>query len=124
MFPFDLGRLGNAIAWWLGQEPYELFFYVFLPPLLFDSAVRIDYFIFLRVCPSHVPHLLVLPTVFRRAVGGAAHPGSATFAGFLQVGSDWPIVIQTSVLVTCRPSCASGILVLHFSSHHRPAVGR
>ncbi|BDA42347.1 probable Na(+)/H(+) antiporter NhaH at N-terminal half [Coccomyxa sp. Obi] len=48
MFPTDggLGRLGNSIAWWLGIEPYELFLYVFLPPLLLDAAVRIDFFLF------------------------------------------------------------------------------
>lgn len=53
MFPAngDLGRLGNSIAWWLGIEPYELFLYVFLPPLLLDAAVRIDFFLFKRVCP-------------------------------------------------------------------------
>ena len=51
MFPSDgaLGRLGNSIAWWLGIEPYELFLYVFLPPLLLDAAVRIDFFLFKRV---------------------------------------------------------------------------
>ena len=53
MFPAngDLGRLGNSIAWWLGIEPYELFLYVFLPPLLLDAAVRIDFFLFKRVSP-------------------------------------------------------------------------
>ena len=53
MFPTNanLGRLGNSIAWWLGIEPYELFLYVFLPPLLLDAAVRIDFFLFKRVCP-------------------------------------------------------------------------
>ena len=46
MFPLNLGRFGNSIAIWLGIEPYELFFYIFLPPLLFDAAVRIDFFMF------------------------------------------------------------------------------
>ena len=49
MFPFNLGRLGNGISWWLGIHPYELFFYIFLPPLLCDSAVRIDFFLFKQV---------------------------------------------------------------------------
>jgi hypothetical protein len=49
MFPFNLGRLGNGITWWLGISPYELFFYIFLPPLLCDSAVRIDFFLFKQV---------------------------------------------------------------------------
>lgn len=49
MFPFNLGRLGNGISWWLGIHPYELFFYIFLPPLLCDSALRIDFFLFKQV---------------------------------------------------------------------------
>ena len=52
MFPLNLGRFGNSIAIWLGIEPYELFFYIFLPPLLFDAAVRIDFFMFKKVRPS------------------------------------------------------------------------
>lgn len=53
MFAGNLGRLGNSIAIWLGIQPYELFFYVFLPPLLMDAAVRIDFFLFKKVrhCP-------------------------------------------------------------------------
>lgn len=50
MFPANLGRFGNSIAIWLAIEPYELFFYIFLPPLLFDAAVRIDFFLFKKVC--------------------------------------------------------------------------
>ena len=49
MFPFDLGRLGNGIALWLGIRPYELFFYIFLPPILLDAAIRIDFFLFKKV---------------------------------------------------------------------------
>ena len=49
-YPFNLLRLGNSISWWLGIAPWQLFFYVFLPPLLLDAAVRIDWFIFRKVC--------------------------------------------------------------------------
>ena len=48
-YPFNLLRLGNSISWWLGIAPWQLFFYVFLPPLLLDAAVRIDWFIFRKV---------------------------------------------------------------------------
>ena len=34
---------------WLNIEPYELFFYVFLPPLLLDAAVKLDFFLFKKV---------------------------------------------------------------------------
>lgn len=45
-------RFGNAISLWLGMQPAEVFFYVFLPPLLLDSAVRVDYFLFKKVIPD------------------------------------------------------------------------
>jgi len=31
------------------MQPAEVFFYVFLPPLLLDSAVRVDFFLFKKV---------------------------------------------------------------------------
>jgi hypothetical protein len=34
---------------WLGMHPTFLFFQIFLPPLLLDSAVRIDFFLFKKV---------------------------------------------------------------------------
>ena len=48
-YPFNLLRLGNSISWWLGIAPWQLFFYVFLPPLLLDAAVRIDWYMFRKV---------------------------------------------------------------------------
>ena len=42
--------LSNSVAHWLGMTPADLFLYMFLPPLLLDSAVRTDYFIFKKVC--------------------------------------------------------------------------
>jgi len=49
LFPWNLGRLGNSVSLWLNIEPYELFFYVFLPPLLLDAAVKLDFFLFKKV---------------------------------------------------------------------------
>lgn len=48
-FPVNLGRFGNSLALWLGIEPADIFLYVFLPPMLLDSAVRIEFFIFKKV---------------------------------------------------------------------------
>ncbi|KAG1664314.1 hypothetical protein FOA52_005712 [Chlamydomonas sp. UWO 241] len=48
-FSVNLGRAGNAISLWLSIQPPETFLYVFLPPLLLDAAVRLDYFIFQKV---------------------------------------------------------------------------
>jgi NhaP-type Na+/H+ or K+/H+ antiporter len=48
-WPVNLGALGNSLAIWLGMSPWQLFFYAFLPPLLLDAAVRIDWFMFRKV---------------------------------------------------------------------------
>ena len=45
----NIPYLSNSIALWLSITPADLFLYVFLPPLLLDSAVRIDYFVFKKV---------------------------------------------------------------------------
>ena len=45
-------RLGNAFTLWLGMTPPELFLYAFLPPLLLDAALSIDYFLFNKVKPQ------------------------------------------------------------------------
>lgn len=55
-FKFNLGRAGNAISLWQGLQPPEVFIYVFLPPLLLDSALRIDYFIFQKVRAQALVH--------------------------------------------------------------------
>jgi hypothetical protein len=47
--PVPARRLGNAFTLWLGIDPPEIFFYAFLPPLLLDSALSIDYFLFHKV---------------------------------------------------------------------------
>ncbi|DBA74298.1 TPA: Son of sevenless 1, variant 2 [Trebouxia sp. C0004] len=52
LFPLNLGRLGNSVSLWLNIEPYELFFYVFLPPLLLDAAVKLDFFLFKKTVHS------------------------------------------------------------------------
>eukprot|EP00210_Caulerpa_lentillifera_P005532 g5291.t1 len=46
---FNLRELSNALNLWIGIRPARLFFYIFLPPLLLDSAVRIDFFVFKKV---------------------------------------------------------------------------
>lgn len=45
----NLLEVSNSIALWLGISPPDLFFYAFLPPLLVDSAIRIDFFMFRKV---------------------------------------------------------------------------
>jgi len=48
-YEFNLMHLSNATAMWMGINPPDIFLYVFLPPLLLDSAIRIDFFTFRKV---------------------------------------------------------------------------
>lgn len=44
----------NAVVLWLGMDPPDVFVYIFLPPLLLDSAVRMDFFLLKKVTPLTV----------------------------------------------------------------------
>ena len=57
-YPFNLRQIGNSVSIWLGITPYELFFYIFLPPLLLDAALKIDWYMFKKVracCHRAIP---------------------------------------------------------------------
>ena len=49
VYPFNLREIGNGTTLWLNIQPYELFFYIFLPPLLLDAALKIDWYVFKKV---------------------------------------------------------------------------
>lgn len=49
-FYFNLAHVSNAVVLWLGLRPADIFVYIFLPPLLMDSALRIDFFTLKKVC--------------------------------------------------------------------------
>lgn len=46
---FNLNHVSNASALWLNMEPPDLFVYVFLPPLLLQSAMFMDLFLLRKV---------------------------------------------------------------------------
>jgi len=49
IYAYNFGRIGNAFTLWLGVNPPELLLYAFLPPLLLDAALGLDWFVFKRV---------------------------------------------------------------------------
>jgi hypothetical protein len=51
-YHFNLRQLSNASAMWMGMNPPDIFLYIFLPPLLLDSASRIEFFMFRKVLAS------------------------------------------------------------------------
>mmetsp|Transcript_11529 Transcript_11529/g.70907 ORF Transcript_11529/g.70907 Transcript_11529/m.70907 type:complete len:1193 (-) Transcript_11529:902-4480(-) len=42
-------QLGNATVLWTSAQPPEIFYFIFLPALLFESASNLDFFIFKKV---------------------------------------------------------------------------
>ena len=58
---YNLGRLGNAISEWIAMDG-KSFFYVFLPPLLLDSALRIDFYMFRKVLGLSLTFAFVIVT--------------------------------------------------------------
>ena len=45
-FFVNLLEIGNSIALWLDIQPPDLFLYAFLPPLIVEQAIRIDFYLF------------------------------------------------------------------------------
>lgn len=56
-FHFNLWQLSNASAMWMGMNPPDIFLYIFLPPLLLDSASRIEFFMFRKVNTPLLAHI-------------------------------------------------------------------
>jgi hypothetical protein len=52
-------QVSNAISLWLGIQSPDLFFYAFLPPLLMDAALRLDFYLFKKIWPHMVRTRLV-----------------------------------------------------------------
>ena len=46
---FNLYEFSNGVVLWLDITPADVFVYVFLPPLLMDSALRLDLFMLNKV---------------------------------------------------------------------------
>ena len=53
-FPPPPRQVSNAISLWLGIQSPDLFFYAFLPPLLMDAALRLDFYLFKKIWPHMV----------------------------------------------------------------------
>jgi len=64
VFCYNFGRLGNSFVLWLGVDPPDLLLYGFLPPLLLDAALGLDWFVFKKVAKHSVTYafLVVLGT--------------------------------------------------------------
>ena len=45
-YEFNLNFFSNSFAWWININPPELLFYALLPVLLFDAAMRVNWFYF------------------------------------------------------------------------------
>lgn len=84
-YEVNLYRLGNAISLWLGIQPPDLFFYTFLPPLLVDAALRLDWYRFSKLWPHII--LLAYGMVLINALVLA--PFILFVLGFSNRGWDW-----------------------------------
>jgi NhaP-type Na+/H+ or K+/H+ antiporter len=90
-YEVNLQRLGNAISLWLGIQPPDLFFYAFLPPLLVDAALRLDWFTFSKLWP-HIVLMAYGMVIINAAV---LAPFILFVLGFSSRGWNW---IQGAVL--------------------------
>ena len=81
----NLLQLSNAISLWLGIQPPDIFFYAFLPPLLVDAALRLDFYIFKKIWV----HIVVVAYVMVIINAAILTPFILSALGFANRGWDW-----------------------------------
>ncbi|KDD76916.1 hypothetical protein H632_c68p2, partial [Helicosporidium sp. ATCC 50920] len=81
----NMYHLSNAITVWLNIQPPDLFFYAFLPPLLVDSAIRIDSFVFRKL----TVHVILMAFVMVVLTAAVLTPLILFVLGFAGRGWSW-----------------------------------
>ena len=81
----NLLQISNAISLWLSIQPADLFFYAFLPPLLVEQAIRIDFFMFRKIWV----HALLMAFVMVVLSAIALTPIILFVLGFQSRGWSW-----------------------------------
>lgn len=103
----NLGRLSNSVALWLGLSPPDLFFYIFLPPVLLDAALKIDTALFRRL----LPHILLLAYGAVAATVALLAPFVLHGLGFARLGLDWVrAALFATMLAPTDPLSVSALL--------------
>jgi len=81
----NLLQIGNAISLWLSIQPADLFLYAFLPPLLVETSIRLDFFNLSKIWP----HALLLASVMVVLTAIALTPIILFVLGFQYRGWSW-----------------------------------
>lgn len=108
----NLLHISNAISLWLSIQPADLFLYAFLPPLLVETSIRLDFFNLSKIWP----HALLLASVMVFLSLIALTPIILFVLGFQHRGWSWvqgalfsAIISPTDALaVTAILSSANG----------------
>jgi NhaP-type Na+/H+ or K+/H+ antiporter len=114
----NLAQLSNALALWLSIQPPDLFFYAFLPPLLVDSAIRIDLFMFRKVWA----HALLLAFVMV-VMSAVALPAFLLFVlGFSRRGWSWVHGALFAAIISPTDALAVAAILVKAHAPHRLSV--
>lgn len=81
----NLLQISNAISLWLSIQPADLFLYAFLPPLLLESSIRLDFFVLSKIWV----HALILAIVMVLIFAMALAPFILFALGFNNRGWSW-----------------------------------
>eukprot|EP01025_Chloroclados_australasicus_P022893 TRINITY_DN23409_c1_g1_i7.p1 TRINITY_DN23409_c1_g1~~TRINITY_DN23409_c1_g1_i7.p1 ORF type:complete len:1503 (-),score=153.99 TRINITY_DN23409_c1_g1_i7:350-4858(-) len=103
----NLGPLSNGAAIWLNMRPADIFFYAFLPPLLLDSSIRIDFFTFKKV----MWQVLIFAVLVVMAMTAVLSP--ILLYGFGLVGAGWSwthAVLYCTMIASTDAVAVSAIL--------------
>ncbi|KAK9840543.1 hypothetical protein WJX81_000451 [Elliptochloris bilobata] len=101
-FPINFGPFGNALALWLGVEPPDLLLYVFLPPILLDSAARIDFFVFKKM----IVHVISFAFLMVMASTAILSPMLLYVFGLSNLGWRWEHAAMFSAIIASTDAVA------------------
>jgi hypothetical protein len=114
----NLLQISNALALWLSIQPADLFFYAFLPPLLVDSAIRIDFFMFRKTWV----HALLLAFVMVVLTTIALPPFLLFVLGFQSRGWSWVHGALFGAIIAPTDALAVAAILVKANGPHRLVV--
>jgi NhaP-type Na+/H+ or K+/H+ antiporter len=111
----NLRHLSSGVALWLAITPADLFFYAFLPPLLVEQALRVDFFMFRRLWA----HALLMAFAMVMLSVLAISPFILFVLGFQARGWSWAHGALFAAVVAPTDALAVGAILAKANGPHR-----
>lgn len=114
----NMREVSSAISLWLSIQPADLFFYAFLPPLLLDSAMHIDFFMFRKIWV----HALVMAFAMVILSAIVLPPFILFVLGFESRGWNWVYGALLSAIIAPTDALAVASVLAKSNGPERPVI--